>query len=534
MDKENRRNSILKSAMIPSNQPPVFEYEEDQTENFTSSRRKSFKKRVSFAGRDEIKEFQKHEVLTVQKLEKVLSQLQDETEFSKMGEIAGWHSEKENIGQQTLVLREISIIHDNMEITSLASIECDTIKSIAQEIEPRKISWEYDCMDITSIANDECNKSESSVQEVEMEVCSDSVVQISGVAADEEHATIEELTLLCPQPILVENNFCFGKNPMEISVQQVEIPIVQEDTIPSCMSKNATVKQSREECHETYEKMVEDMNPNCSLGLLKTILNETEFISTELVQSDSCMLQKCNGIQEPVQEMKCFYFNESNECSLLAKEFNWEVAFFDSLLVFTKIHSYLTLKLKLDAEYTYQNVKHYVVEDIEIDTRKDVDKKWTRFGLMILENSLENINLREACSNTQDLPKLMYIVEEHTRMFIDFATEDSQKFELLANPRSIRFDAGYSDFNVTFESSNLENLSWVRISLNLIPRFPLSAKDISVESILGIVNKTELTNMISNIRPSTLYLTRIAECVEDFLKFQSVGNETRMFNCAKH
>lgn len=41
--------------MNPINQPSLFEYEEELTETFTSSRRKSFKKRVSFAGRDEIK-----------------------------------------------------------------------------------------------------------------------------------------------------------------------------------------------------------------------------------------------------------------------------------------------------------------------------------------------------------------------------------------------------------------------------------------------------------------------------------------------
>ncbi|XP_057364623.1 uncharacterized protein LOC130685345 [Daphnia carinata] len=531
MDKENRTNSILKPTTNPSNQLPGFEYEEEQTENFTFSRRKSFKKRVSFAGRDEIKEFQKHEVLTVQKLEKVLNQLQDETEFLKMNELGGWDSEKENIDQQTLVLREISVAHDYMEITSLATIECDTIKSIAQEIESREMSSGYDCMDITTIASDESNKNETTVQEVEMEVCSDSVVQISGVITVKNHTATEEFTLPCIQPILIENNFCCGKNSMEISVPEVEIPIVQENTIPSCMPKEVTVKQSSKECHEM---IMEDVNTNCSSELLKPTLNEAGVIISEMVQPDSCMLQKFSSIQEPVQEVKSLCSDDSNEFLLLAKQFNWEVLFFDSLLVFSKIHDYLTLKLKLDAEYTYQNVKHYVVEDIEIDTRKDVEQKWTRFGLMILETSLENSNLREVCSNTQDLPKLMYVVEEHTRMFVDFATEDSLKFELLANQRSIRFHAGYSDFNVTFESSNLENLSWVRISLNLFPRLPLSAKDISVESILGIVNKAEITNMISNIRPSTLYLTRIAECVEDFLKFRSVDNERKMLNCAKH
>jgi len=153
--------------------------------------------------------------------------------------------------------------------------------------------------------------------------------------------------------------------------------------------------------------------------------------------------------------------------------------------------------------------------------------------LAILENSLENSNLKEVCSSTQDLPKLMHIVEEVIRIFLDFVTEDSPKFELLANPRSIKFDTDYSKFNLTFELSNLENLFWVRISLNLITAFPLSAKDVIIESILGTVNKTELTNMIFNIRPSSLYLTRIAECIEDFLKFRSKNNEHKILNRAR-
>jgi len=45
----------LKPVVINQSSATAFEYEEEQTETLTSSRRKSFKKRVSFAGRDEIK-----------------------------------------------------------------------------------------------------------------------------------------------------------------------------------------------------------------------------------------------------------------------------------------------------------------------------------------------------------------------------------------------------------------------------------------------------------------------------------------------
>ena len=78
MERENRRNSviflfyfcrsivpililfifhqILKPVGNQVNPPSMFEYaDEDTTENFTSTRRKSLKRRVSFAEHNEIK-----------------------------------------------------------------------------------------------------------------------------------------------------------------------------------------------------------------------------------------------------------------------------------------------------------------------------------------------------------------------------------------------------------------------------------------------------------------------------------------------
>lgn len=96
--------------------------------------------------------------------------------------------------------------------------------------------------------------------------------------------------------------------------------------------------------------------------------------------------------------------------------------------------------------------------------------------------------------------------------------EDSQNFELLVNPRSLTLDI--DRLLLSFDLSNLENLSWVRIALTLNPTFPLSAKNITIDHVMGHANKAELSNMVSTIRPNGRYLTRVAECIDDFLKFR--------------
>lgn len=152
-----------------------------------------------------------------------------------------------------------------------------------------------------------------------------------------------------------------------------------------------------------------------------------------------------------------------------------------------------------------------------------MEDKWTRFGLSFLENTLDQLNLLGICSSTKDLSKLVQVVEEHSRAFLEFLYEDTRRFELLANPRSIRIDAENS--KLTFELSNIENVVWIRISLHLNSLFPFTARDVTIDSLLGKFNKAELLNMIATIRPSGLYLTRVAECIEDFLKFPPSSNK---------
>jgi hypothetical protein len=51
-------------------------------------------------------------------------------------------------------------------------------------------------------------------------------------------------------------------------------------------------------------------------------------------------------------------------------EFEWQATRNDNELILTKLRSCLTLRLELKFEYLQQNVRHYVVEDIEVETKR--------------------------------------------------------------------------------------------------------------------------------------------------------------------
>lgn len=163
--------------------------------------------------------------------------------------------------------------------------------------------------------------------------------------------------------------------------------------------------------------------------------------------------------------------------------------------------------------------------DIFIVIFSGVEDKWARFGFSLLDNTMEQSNLMGICSSTQDFPKLLYTMDEHVRTFLKFMTEDSLKFEDLVHPRSIKFSMEYT--HLTFELSNLENLLWIRVTLKLNSIFPLVAEEVTIENVLGTLHRVELNNMISTIRPSGLYLTHVAECIDDFLKFRTMNKEKK-------
>ncbi len=64
------------------------------------------------------------------------------------------------------------------------------------------------------------------------------------------------------------------------------------------------------------------------------------------------------------------FFDEPNEFNRLLKEFRWEATRRESELTLSKLSRCLTLKFTLSNEFLFQNVRHFVVDDIEVDTEK--------------------------------------------------------------------------------------------------------------------------------------------------------------------
>ncbi len=465
------------------------------------------------------REFQKHEVLTVEKLEKALTKLDNDSQHTEDAESC-WACEKENMEQKLLEKVEINQCSDDMEVTTIVCVSNQS-------------------------------QSESIIEQVDMEVSASSLVQIhDAIAGDCSNSTNKVLPIISlASPDVIKMKYSFSEQisleSTSITIEEVSMPAVEECKIENITECKLETKKESDKTTRYFstsavfpEQNKTESKMTC-VEISENIYNDHEFPPFQETVK--------NKIFIPSQD---FSTVESSEFTELIKKFSWKMEISENEMVLSKTHNYLILRLKLDYEYHYQNVKHYIVEDIEVDTKKgiikyvpefrhktltnifgllkDMEDKWSRFGLLVLENTLENCNVKGLCTSTQDLPKLLHVVEEYTHSLLEFVLEDSPKFEMLANPRSIKFDTG--DSKLTFELSNLENLFWIRITLNLIPVFPLVAKDVIIESILGSVNNVELSNMISTIRPKGLYLTRIAECIEDFLKFRTTSNERKMLD----
>ena len=291
------------------------------------------------------REFQIHEVLTIDKLEKALNKLQDETLLSNI-DASGWDCEKENILQQTEKKTEFLSQCDDMEITSITTLEI--------------------------------GQTDSAVQEIEMEVSASSLTLPHDATVLGDCVTQEE-SANCSRMIIIEDNFTSVKNlGNETSMQEMEMSTVQEEA--SCASKSEKLVQPFEAPQESRVVAVKNSSPQHSPSIVLEV--ETVEVSTmchrsiELKSSSpqkkfTCVQQESfDEMKETVAPYPDFSSEELSDFILLAKEFNWKIELFESLLVLSKVKNYLVLKFKLDREYNHQKVKHYIIEDIDIDTRK--------------------------------------------------------------------------------------------------------------------------------------------------------------------
>lgn len=148
--------------------------------------------------------------------------------------------------------------------------------------------------------------------------------------------------------------------------------------------------------------------------------------------------------------------------------------------------------------------------------------KWAVLGLTILENTLESIG----CKTTENLDKFLESVKVQTDQFAEFIAYDADRFELMCNPRTLKVNT--EDLVMSFELCNIENIVLIRVTLRLAAVFPLKVEDVAIENLMGQIAHAELTNMICNIRPNGRYLTRVASCIEDFLKCLSMKSVCTM------
>lgn len=63
-------------------------------------------------------------------------------------------------------------------------------------------------------------------------------------------------------------------------------------------------------------------------------------------------------------------FDELYDFNRLIKEFRWEATRRECELTLSRFSRCLTLKFTLSNEFLFQNVRHFVVDDIEVDTEK--------------------------------------------------------------------------------------------------------------------------------------------------------------------
>jgi hypothetical protein len=96
----------------------------------------------------------------------------------------------------------------------------------------------------------------------------------------------------------------------------------------------------------------------------------TTLISDSTQKKLICVKEFVDEMKESEVNYPDFVAEELSEIIMLSSNLGWKIELFESVLVLSKIKNYLVLKFKLDRQYHYQKVKHYAIEEIEIDTQK--------------------------------------------------------------------------------------------------------------------------------------------------------------------
>lgn len=319
------------------------------------------------------REFQKHEALTVEKLEKALSQIQNESgvketesNFSKELDIQmDLETDKENLKKNVTVFHPAPE-NDEMEITTsvVSTIQHLTVlqKTIVQTVE----------MDVSTSSLPEAQILDSP----DLNQTAQNAEQFANISKDMEMSMQEIVTVemkdqtVCASPItdfpLPENKTISVVNKeMEISYQEIEI--IKKDEEVVCSTSHIHFQSSENEIKEIQMTVDE----------VTTVTDHTSLVNQKNVHYDiSTKNVECAPINDPKSNSKVIipdYYDESSEFSRVSKAYGWCVTRSENELSMQKLCNSFSMKFILGNEYLNQNCRHFVIEEIEVDTMKGLN-----------------------------------------------------------------------------------------------------------------------------------------------------------------
>lgn len=330
------------------------------------------------------REFQKHEALTVEKLEKALSQIQNdsgvkETEsglLKELGILANPETDKENVRTNAPVSHPPPA-EDDMEITASAS----TFPNIQQLMALQKTVVQTVEMDLSANSLQEAEVYSDVPELNQTAQCADTLADMSKEMemSMQEIRTVEMSDrTVCSSPAAQPNlplfeTTSFINKEMEISYQDIETVEKNGETVCSSASIHLQVSQN-----ETKEmQMTVDETSTVSSHTL--IVNQKEARSSVSIKE----VEFTPVIDSP-KAIIPDYYDESSEFTRVSRAYGWRVTRRGNELTMQKLCDSFTLRFLLGNEYLNHNFRHCVIEEIEVDTSKGLDKFSFSFLLQIM------------------------------------------------------------------------------------------------------------------------------------------------------
>ena len=309
--------------------------------------------------------------MTVEKLEKALSKIQNDS---------------------AVVPMEFSI---QMEPNTNNNSETDKENIRLDVAEPNSLPYvehpRDDDMDITSTAiinpiNIEHELQKIIVHPVEMDLSANSLHE----AEVHTNGNVPDLNQTAP----CSEHFADVSKEMEISTQETETIEMNGTELSSAPAiefqifTNETTTTTNKELDQDIKFVPRNDNSSVSSSRVHFHISETVTTCVTTKEMEITVNEPataCNGNVKtlPIESMADLtpvndtpkasisnYYNESSEFCRVSKLYNWRVLPDEKELFMLKLCNCFTLKLLLSNEYLHHGSRHFVVEEIEVDTKK--------------------------------------------------------------------------------------------------------------------------------------------------------------------